>query len=94
VAVSKDGLQYRFVIPGTRPALFVELHEGGLKKFGTSVSAILEHLSRYGYEAYWLMRTGPHRKANPEEIRSEVARNGYVDVLFLAAARGAAEPEV
>ena len=39
-----------------RPALFVELHEKGLGKFGTSVSAILDHLSRYGYEAFWLMR--------------------------------------
>jgi FkbM family methyltransferase len=67
-------------------ALFVELQEDGLKKFGTSVSAILDHLSQYGYEPYWLMRTGPHRKTNREEIYAEVARYGYVDVLFLRAA--------
>jgi hypothetical protein len=68
------------------PALFVELHEEGLKRFGTSVSAILDHLSRYGYEAYWLKRTGPHLKASPAEIHTQVARVGYVDVLFLKAA--------
>jgi FkbM family methyltransferase len=67
-------------------ALFIELHEDGLKKFGASVSAILDHLSQYGYEPYWLMRTGPHRKTNREEIYAKVARKSYVDVLFLRAA--------
>jgi FkbM family methyltransferase len=65
------------------PALFVELQEEGLQRFGTSVSAILEHLSQCGYEPYWLARTGPHRTTNPAEIHARAARNGYVDVLFL-----------
>ena len=65
------------------PALFVELQEEGLQRFGTSVSAILEHLSQCGYEPYWLARAGPHRKTNPAEIHARAARNGYVDVLFL-----------
>lgn len=65
------------------PALFIELHEEGLNKFGTSVSAILDHLSQVGYETYWLMRAGPPKKASPAEIHQEVARIGYVDVLFL-----------
>jgi FkbM family methyltransferase len=68
------------------PALFIELHEEGLSKFGTSVSAILNHLSEYDYEAHWLMRAGAHRKASPAEIHARVARIGYVDVLFLKAA--------
>jgi FkbM family methyltransferase len=68
------------------PALFIELHEEGLKRFGTSVSEILKHLSEYDYEAYWLMQTGAHRKTSPAEIHENVARNGYVDVLFLKAA--------
>src|ERR1700730_185191 len=68
------------------PALSVELHEEGLNKFGTSVSAILDHLSEYGYEAYWLMRAGAHSKASPADIHAKVARTGYVDVLFLRAA--------
>jgi FkbM family methyltransferase len=69
------------------PALFIELHEEGLNMFGTSVSAILDRLAERGYEAYWLMRTGPHRKAPPAEIHAEVARIGYVDALFLKAAQ-------
>jgi FkbM family methyltransferase len=65
------------------PALFIELSEEGLQKFGASVSAILDHLSQYGYEPYWLMRNGPHRKSSPAEIRAKAAGNAYVDVLFL-----------
>jgi FkbM family methyltransferase len=75
------GASYILKIAG--PSLFIELHEEGLRKFGTSVSAILDHLSEFGYEPYWLMRTGAHRKASPADIHARVARNGYVDVLFL-----------
>lgn len=70
----------------SKPALFVELHDEGLKRFDTSVSAILDHLSQRGYEAYWLMRKGPHPKAGAAEIHARVAQIGYVDVLFLATA--------
>jgi FkbM family methyltransferase len=76
------------ILKVAKPALFVELHEEGLKKFGTSVSAILTHLSQYDYAPYWLMRVGRHRKASPSEIYAEVARIGYVDVLFLTAYPG------
>ena len=65
------------------PALFVELHEDGLNRFGTSVSAILDYLSAYGYQPYWLARSAPHEKASRSEIHDKVARIGYVDVLFL-----------
>jgi FkbM family methyltransferase len=68
------------------PALFIELHEEGLSRFGTSVAAILDHLSAYGYAAYWLERSGPPRPASPAEIHAKVAEIGYVDVLFLKAA--------
>jgi FkbM family methyltransferase len=70
----------------SRPALFVELHEEGLKRFDTSVSAILDHLSQCGYQAYWLMRKGPHTRASAAEIHARVAQIGYVDVLFLRTA--------
>src|ERR1700676_2391588 len=63
----------------SKPALFVELHDEGLKRFDTSVSAILDHLSQRGYEAYWLMRKGPHPKAGAAEIHARVAQIGYVD---------------
>jgi FkbM family methyltransferase len=71
------------------PALFIELHEEGLSRFGTSVAAILDHLSAYGYAAYWLERSGPPQPASPAEIHAKVAEIGYVDVLFLKAAHHA-----
>jgi FkbM family methyltransferase len=73
------------ILSAAGPALFIELHEEGLARFGTSVSAILDHLSQYGYQPYWLMRAGPHRKIGAAEIHAGVARKGYVDVLFLKA---------
>jgi FkbM family methyltransferase len=76
------------ILKDAGPALFIELHEEGLNRFGTSVSEILDYLSPYGYEAYWLMRTGAHSKTSPAEIHAKVARNGYVDVLFLRASSG------
>ena len=72
------------ILKNTRPALFIELHEEGLSKFGTSVSAILDHLSEYGYQAYRLVRTGAHRKTSATEIYAKIARIGYIDVLFLS----------
>jgi FkbM family methyltransferase len=65
------------------PALFIELDEEGLQRFGASVSAILDHLSQRGYEPYWLMRTGPPHKSSPAEIHSRASQDNYVDVLFL-----------
>ena len=67
----------------SRPVLFIELDENGLRRFGSSVSAILNHLSQSGYETWWLARTGPHRKATADDIHASVARNGYVDILCL-----------
>ena len=72
------------ILKNSRPAFFIELHEEGLRKFGTSVSAILDHLSEYGYQAYWLMRVGAHRKISAIEINAKIARIGYVDILFLS----------
>jgi FkbM family methyltransferase len=74
----------RKILREYRPALFVELHEQGLRRFGTSVSAILNHLSESGYQGYWLTRTGPLEKADPQSIHAQVDSKGYVDVLFLA----------
>jgi FkbM family methyltransferase len=67
------------------PALLIELEEAGLNRFGASIAAVLDHLSAYGYEPYWLQRSGPHRKTSAAEIHDAAARTGYVDVLFLKA---------
>jgi FkbM family methyltransferase len=68
------------------PALFIELSEHGLLKFGTSVSAILHLLSDNGYEPYWLTRSG-RQKATRSEIDVRTAGAEYVDVLFLKTGR-------
>lgn len=74
------------ILKTSQPALFIELHEEGLNRFGTSVAAILAHLSGHGYQAYWLKRSAPHATAAAEEIHAAVRRVGYVDVLFLRSA--------
>lgn len=76
------------ILKTSRPALFIELHEEGLRKFGTSVFEILNHLSQYNYDAYLLVKDGAHKRANAESIRAEVAKIGYVDALFLKATSG------
>jgi hypothetical protein len=48
------------------PALFVELHEEGLSKFGTSVSAILDYLSQYGYQGLLVGASGQSRQGQPD----------------------------
>ena len=68
------------------PALFVELHEEALNRFGSSVSKILNHLSSQGYSAYWLTRSGAPRKASDAEVRARTVGSSYVDVLFLRTA--------
>ena len=49
----------------------------------SSISAVIDHLSRQGYQPHWLEPSGPHRKAGRAEIHAKAGRNGYVDVLFL-----------
>jgi FkbM family methyltransferase len=68
------------------PALFIELCEDGLAKFGASVSAVLNLLAENGYEAHWLKREG-HTRASRSEIHARVAQAEYVDVLFLKTQR-------
>jgi FkbM family methyltransferase len=73
------------VLEIAKPALFIELYEKGLNSFGASVSAVLNLLAGYGYEAHWLERSGP-QKASPSEVHARIARTDYVDVLFLPTA--------
>jgi FkbM family methyltransferase len=65
------------------PALFVELSEEGLNKFGSSVTEILKYLAELDYEAFWLMPQGPHARASAADIQARVGPKGYTDVLFL-----------
>jgi hypothetical protein len=68
----------------SQPALFIELHEEGLNKFGTSVPEILNYLANYGYEPHLLARKGPCIKIGTAEIHARIAQGSYIDVLFLA----------
>lgn len=74
------------VLRRAKPALFVELDEQGLRKFGASVSAVLSFLGEFGYEPFWLEATGGRTAATQRDISARIARLGYVDVLFLVAA--------
>jgi FkbM family methyltransferase len=69
------------------PALFIELAEQGLNRYGSSVSAVLGLLARHGYESFWLTRSGPE-KASRSDIEAR-AKADYVDVLFTKAPRAA-----
>jgi FkbM family methyltransferase len=73
------------ILQDPKPALFVELSEEGLGRFGSSVAEILKHMTGSGYEAFWLMSAGPHARASEIDIHARAAQNGYVDVLFLKA---------
>jgi putative transposase len=52
------------ILAVAQPALFVELDEMGLGRFGSCVSEVLEYLNRFGYRAYWLTSKGG-RKCRP-----------------------------
>jgi len=67
------------------PALFIELDENGLRKFGASVASILHYLDGFGYNAYWLEKGGKRTAASQADIAARIAQLGYVDVLFLIA---------
>lgn len=76
------------VLRTARPALFIELHDDSLRRFGTSSAAVLNYLSGFGYVPHWLEHGRAHQKTDLEGIRAAAARSGYVDVLFLADAAG------
>jgi FkbM family methyltransferase len=74
------------ILKNAGPALFIELCEHGLSKFGASVSAVLNLLAKNGYEAHWLTGAG-RKRASRSEIHARIARAEYVDVLFLRTQR-------
>jgi FkbM family methyltransferase len=75
------------ILRDAKPALFVELSEEPLGKFGSSVSEILNHLAQCGYQAFWLTDTGPPVQATAADIHAKLSQKDYVDVLFLNAGR-------
>lgn len=71
------------ILKQAKPALFVELDEAGLGKFGASVAQILGYMGSAGYDAYWLRKGGQCTRATESDIVAQISEIGYVDVLFL-----------
>ena len=65
-----------------RPALFVELDDCALKKFGSSSRELIESLARRGYSGHALTRRGIGPPQLPTALAAQSAE-GYIDVLFL-----------
>lgn len=73
------------ILARDRPALFVEIEPTGLARFGTGVDGLLAHLERAGYAPHALTRAGAVL-CGRAGIDAAIARHGYIDLLFLAAA--------
>lgn len=65
-----------------RPALFVEIHEPGLREFGTNAREVIEHLASLGYAGHRISRRGIGPAEDPATLAAVFARR-YGDALFL-----------
>ena len=65
-----------------RPAIFLELDEPSLTRFGSSAAELLDAITDHGYVAHRLSRAGP----GPVDPRADLlarAHSGYIDALLL-----------
>jgi FkbM family methyltransferase len=75
------------VIERHRPAMFVEIADWALERFGSSSgSELIEALADLGYAGHLLTRRGIGVAEAPEALTAKSAK-GYIDVLFLPEAR-------
>jgi FkbM family methyltransferase len=65
-----------------RPALYIEVSDADLRRFGTSAEALLKHLAEQGY-AFFILGEGAQPLTPAEALALTLAR-GYADVLCLA----------
>jgi FkbM family methyltransferase len=65
-----------------RPAIFVEVHEPSLTRFGSSRRELIGTLVALGYGGHRLTRSGIGAREEPEQL-IEQSSGGYIDVLFL-----------
>jgi len=70
------------VIERDRPAMFVEIADWALERFGSSGSELIETLADLGYAGHLLTRRGIGVAEAPEALTAKSAK-GYIDVLFL-----------
>lgn len=66
-----------------RPALYIEVSDADLRRFGTSAEALLKHLSGQGY-AFFALDEGQAAALTEQEALALTLARGYADVLCLA----------
>lgn len=70
------------VLAEHRPAIFVEVDEPSLQRFGSSASELIGSLAERGYRGHVLTRAGLGEAEAPEALVTRAA-SAYIDVLFL-----------
>lgn len=68
-----------------RPAVFVEVHEPSLARYGSSPRELIESFSDFGFTGHTLTRHGIGAPETLDELLERLARgsDSYIDVLFL-----------
>lgn len=74
------------VIEKDRPAIFVEIAEFALERFGSSGGELIETLEELGYAGHMVTRRGIGAAEAPEALTAKSAER-YIDVLFLPGVR-------
>jgi hypothetical protein len=64
-------------------ALFIEVDDGALRRFGSSAEELVAFLDGHGFHMHQLIKDGAARPLDRAALRENLARRGYVDVLFL-----------
>jgi hypothetical protein len=74
------------VIESHQPAIFVEIADWALERFGSSGDELIATLADLGYSGHMLTRRGIGAAEAPEVLTANSAE-GYIDVLFLPEAQ-------
>jgi FkbM family methyltransferase len=70
------------VLTEHRPAIFIEVDDPSLQRFGSSAGELLRKLADRGYTGHVLTKAGLGPAEAPEELAARTAAS-YIDVLFL-----------
>jgi FkbM family methyltransferase len=81
----------RETIDRFRPALYIEVSDDGLKRYGSSGQDVILNLCRRGYTSHILNRSGVSSLSVDEAVAIAKSR-AYVDLLFSPASGGNGQP--
>jgi FkbM family methyltransferase len=73
----------RETIARFRPAIFIEIHDASLRRYGSSARALLETCLSLGYTLRVLSRRVVSSALSVDEVLGLETQRGYVDVLLL-----------